>query len=203
LTYFRNLVDHDKYGEPELLKETLGLSYNPKYENLLELIPFDQFEFDQAHPPMRGSRGLVYKASWKRPHKTGLPPRDDLVVVLKTVQVTSEKEREAIFKEVGIEECIKLGVSTNFMTQLDVNFSALQGQVINVTEFYGVTLGKQFPVDGNEVFLVSEYARLGLAEPFLERSMTGESADWEMILRSIWNVASGLNVLHTHGVLHR
>jgi serine/threonine protein kinase len=89
------------------------------------------------------------------------------------------------------------------MTQLDVNFSALQGHVVNVTEFYGVTFGEQFPGAGNEVFLVSEYARLGLAEPFLERSMIGERGDWEMILRSIWNVASGLNVLHTHGVLHR
>jgi hypothetical protein len=96
------MVDHHRYGEPELLKETLGLNYNPKYENLLELIPFNQFEFDQAHPPMRGSRGLVYKASWKRPQKTGLAPRDDLEVILKTVQVTSEKEKEAIFKEVGI-----------------------------------------------------------------------------------------------------
>jgi hypothetical protein len=84
LTYFRNLVDHHIYGESQLLKETLGLSYNPKYESLLELIPFNQFEVDQAHPPMRGSLGLVYKASWKRPHKAGLPPPDDLKVALKT-----------------------------------------------------------------------------------------------------------------------
>jgi hypothetical protein len=99
LTYFRNLVDHHRYGEPELLKETLGLSYNPKYENLLELIPFHQFEIDREHPPMRGSRGLVYKATWKRLQKTGLAPRDDLKVVLKTVQVILETEKEAIFKE--------------------------------------------------------------------------------------------------------
>jgi len=98
LKYFRNLVDHHRYGEPELLKETLGLSYNPKYENLLELIPFNQFEIDRGHPPMRGSRGLVYKATWKRLQKTGLAPRDDLKVVLKTVQVISETEKEVIFK---------------------------------------------------------------------------------------------------------
>lgn len=99
LKYFRNLVDHHRYGEPELLKETLGLSYNPKYENLLEFIPFHQFEIDQEHPLMRGSRGLVYTATWKRPQETGLAPRDDLKVVLKTVQVILETEKEAIFKE--------------------------------------------------------------------------------------------------------
>jgi len=84
-----------------------------------------------------------------------------------------------------------------------VNFSALQGTVVNVTDFYGVTQGEQLPGSGNVIFLVSEYALLGPAEPFLEKSLTGETSDWEMILRSIWNAASGLNVLHTHGVLHR
>jgi hypothetical protein len=115
LTYFRNLVDRHTYGEPERLKETLGLRYNPKYENLLELIPFNQFEFDQEHPPMRGSRGLVYKASWKRPQKIGLAPRADLKVVLKTVQVTSEKEKEGIFKEVLI--CCVLRLELVLMLQ--------------------------------------------------------------------------------------
>ena len=47
LTYFRNLVDRHRYGEPERLKETLGLRYNPKYENLLELIPYNQFDLKQ------------------------------------------------------------------------------------------------------------------------------------------------------------
>lgn len=75
--------------------------------------------------------------------------------------------------------------------------------MVNVTEFYGVTYGERLQGGGNEVFIVSEYALLGQAEPFLEKSMTGETSDWEMILRSIGNAASGLNVLHTHGVLHR
>ena len=98
---------------------------------------------------------------------------------------------------------IEVGACANAVTQLDVNFSALQGHVVNVTEFYGVTQKEQELGGGNEIFIVSEYALLGPAEHFLETSMTGNVSDWEMILRSIWNIASGLNVLHDHRVLHR
>jgi hypothetical protein len=106
LNYFRNLVDAHALGARPPLEEELGLGYKPEYENLLRLIPFNEFQFDPEHQPMYGSRGVVYRATWAQHNRVAQPPIDSVEVVLKVISTDLSEERDVIFQEVYIRTFI-------------------------------------------------------------------------------------------------
>jgi hypothetical protein len=67
--YFRRIVDDYRYGRVSMLKGILGFEHTwPKYEGLLEVIPFG--EMSNVDPnPLAGRNGIVYRAEWICPQK--------------------------------------------------------------------------------------------------------------------------------------
>ena len=76
ISYFRALVEHKIQGLGLPLASMLGLHFQPKYENLLALIPDNQIVSVKRSPLGEGERGVVYKGVWS--HRRGLG--DDIFV---------------------------------------------------------------------------------------------------------------------------
>lgn len=78
---------------------------------------------------------------------------------------------------------------------------------MRMVKFLGITRSpadlqdSKLPPD--TIFLVSEFAFEGDGDKLVERVLKGTPQDWDMILRFVSDIASGLNDIHSHGVLHR
>ncbi|KAI9684106.1 MAG: Interferon-induced, double-stranded RNA-activated protein kinase [Trizodia sp. TS-e1964] len=190
--YFRNIVNRHKFGLPTLLKESLGIKYEPKCERVAELIPFDQFEVDKDQTPINGSHGYIYKAVWKEPHKIAKQSCYGEWVVLKSICFQNRDDLDSIFRE------------------LDAHMSALEGD-LRFTKFHGITCpGETLPSGSpfgeemqNRIFIVSDCALVGPADEYIKANLSGGEPDWALIIHFIWNLAEGLVSIHSKGAVHR
>jgi len=167
----------------------LDLNFQPKFEDLLEAIPFTQFKIS-SDPPMRGSRGVVFRGMMQNMERF---PTGDPQVALKAISDATPEDVSDIMRE------------------LDATFTALQGFTVRAVKFIGVTKSPPRIPDtcplpsnfGNTLFLVSEYALEGSGFECVQRVLKGVDQDWDPILRFIGDLASGLNSIHSRGVIHR
>lgn len=78
----------------------LGIHFQPKYENLLALIPHSQISKIDPVPLGEGERGVVYRAVWS--HQAGFGG-DTLVhndVALKSIKIQGNSDLQSFIKEV-------------------------------------------------------------------------------------------------------
>jgi len=108
LRWFRREVDSHVTGNSltPVMKEILGENYQPRYEGLLDLIPFEEFTDIQLKPLGHGRYGEVIAATWHRPRSMEHKQAREIAVVLKRVLPNlklSERERKRkFFHEVQI-----------------------------------------------------------------------------------------------------
>lgn len=67
-----------------LLSEVMGQNFQPKYENLLTLIPWEQITYVDPQPIGHGDRGVVCKGVWSCPKTTFNQPAAKIDVALRT-----------------------------------------------------------------------------------------------------------------------
>jgi serine/threonine protein kinase len=76
-----------------------------------------------------------------------------------------------------------------------------------MVKFLGITRSpanlKNSKLPPDTLFLVSEFGLEGDGRELVKRCLNGTPQDWDMILRFVGDIASGLNDIHSHGVLHR
>jgi len=76
-----------------------------------------------------------------------------------------------------------------------------------MVKFLGITRSpaglKNSKLPPDTLFLVSEFALEGDGRELVRRCLNGTPQDWDMILRFAGDIASGLNDIHSRGVLHR
>jgi len=98
--FFRGFVENKIQGRKESLPDVLGLHFQPKYENLLTLIPHSQISKIDPVPLGEGERGVVYRAVWS--HQAGFGD-NTLVhsdVALKSIKVQGTLDLQRFMKEV-------------------------------------------------------------------------------------------------------
>jgi hypothetical protein len=109
LTYFRNLVEAHASGTLDApdVREIIGLdaSYQPAFKHSLRLIPEGELhDIAWERPLGKGSNGMVYSASWRKPGGVLKPSApSEVEVVLKDVKSrfgTSQESRKKLIKEV-------------------------------------------------------------------------------------------------------
>ncbi|KAH8745587.1 kinase-like domain-containing protein [Hyaloscypha finlandica] len=194
---FRNWLqrelDRRSGREQKQLKEAMGLQYNPKYENLLDLIPAE--EITRVYPDAlgEGARGTVYHATWHRPKRVGDLEAKNLEVALKK------------FK--GDEES-NLG---RFIKELDATFAVVQGWGVRVVQLYGILRTPQHHDPGSPLsvlptgtfFLVTEFCEKGSLLEYLKEVLKGDVTDWKIIISAVAELSTGLRELHKHNVVHK
>lgn len=96
--YFRNLVNSIPHPQDENIVDVLGLDFQPRFQHLLNMIPFHQMT---RPTPLshQGSRGTVHRASWSRPQSIGTPAAK-LGVVLKSIKVHEDDDMRHFIREV-------------------------------------------------------------------------------------------------------
>jgi hypothetical protein len=99
LEYFRTLANEANEASKESLQTAIGLNFQPRFENLLKLIPFEQIVHVDPSP-MRGAHGAVFRATWARPASIGVANAEIRKVALKTVNTADGLDRNKIFHEV-------------------------------------------------------------------------------------------------------
>lgn len=99
LNYFRRIVDDYRYGRVSMVEEILGFeNTRPKYEGLLEVIPFS--EISNVDPnPLGGSNGIVYRAEWLCPRKINMAAPERRPVALKTLRTRGVEESRDFLME--------------------------------------------------------------------------------------------------------
>lgn len=103
---FRNWLQREvdgRYGrELQQLKDVMGLRYNPKYENLLDLIPAEEITSVDLEALGEGARGKVYHATWHRPKRVGDLKAKKLEIALKKFKRDEKSDLESFVKEVSV-----------------------------------------------------------------------------------------------------
>src|SRR5262245_40497794 len=100
LQYFRNIIDDIRFGRPRPLSKVLGSHFQPKYKNLLNLIPFEQISYIDPTPIGAGSRGIIHQAVWLCPQKIDMWGVQEIDVALKSVTVQGPQNLERFMQEV-------------------------------------------------------------------------------------------------------
>jgi hypothetical protein len=100
LKYFRGIANSALFPEAPKLTDLLNSHYQMKFENLLNLVPFEQISYVDPKPLGRGVRGVVYRAVWSCPGKVNMPSAQEITVALKSVKVHGDKDLSWFMKEV-------------------------------------------------------------------------------------------------------
>jgi hypothetical protein len=100
--YFRRFVDDHRYGTPLQLRDVLGNEFDPSYEELLNIIPFEQFVNIDRNSLGSGARGSVYRATWKCPRKIDMIEDEERPVALKMIRGEHEESDAVFLREVSL-----------------------------------------------------------------------------------------------------
>ena len=95
------MIEHKIQGRSESLSSALGLHFQPKFENLLTLIPHSQIVVVDPKPLGEGERGVVYKAVWSRPQNLRVDKPVEVQVALKLVKIHGNSDLKPFMKEVS------------------------------------------------------------------------------------------------------
>lgn len=223
--HFSRQVDWIRSNSAEVLRDIMGPSFDPKYEELLlNVIPLVQITAIDPIPLGHGERGIVYKGVWSR-QPGMIYPAEDIHVALKVMRTPSEEGVKRFFKEVRDSGC-RLSLYRTYrlmLPQLDADLKALReaGTSRQVIQLFGIskTTSKQreasrpegwtnnaSPTDilpDNAFILVMEYAKFGSLTNYLGETLIGDISDWERIFEVLKDLAISVWDLHKSGIIHR
>jgi len=114
LRWFRREIDQrTSIVGNESMRTILGENYNPRYERLLQFLPFEQFR--DVTPLGHGSYGAVYAASWNRPQSFEHKKEEIVPVILKrvlpTLKLSDRQKLEKFLHEVCFPSLRKINNS--------------------------------------------------------------------------------------------
>jgi hypothetical protein len=118
--YFRGLVQGKIQGRKDSLSDVLGSRFQPRYSNLLNLIPPLQITHVDPKPLGEDDRGLVYKAIWSHQHGIADISLVHDEVVLKSIKVDGS-ETTKFLKEV----CTHASRNSNKVQFIDMKRSLI------------------------------------------------------------------------------
>jgi hypothetical protein len=100
LRWFRVEADFARnIAQTEGLRQILGENYQPRYERLLNSIPFEELKDIQTKPLGHGKYGAVLAATWHRPRSIEHKQPKAIPVVLKRILTTLKmSERQKLRK---------------------------------------------------------------------------------------------------------
>ena len=101
ILYFRSLIEQRIQGRTEQLRDALGIHFQPRYQNLLTLIPCSQISRICGKSIGEGQRGVVYRGVWSRPAGIGLSGPENVPVALKSIKVQSPHDLHTFLIEVS------------------------------------------------------------------------------------------------------
>jgi hypothetical protein len=217
--FFRGLVENKIQGRTESLPEVLGMNFQPKYENLLTLIPHSQISKIDPVPLGEGERGVVYRAVWS--HQAGFGD-NTLVhndVALKSIKIQGTADLEKFIKEVititfVIDINYILFQFSDIYIQLDSTFSATSGdRTASITKLRGIlkipsysdlnASSPCFTLPENRFFLVLDYAIHGGLKQYLLKTLKGTIDDWQILIGFMGDIVNGLTRIHERKIVHR
>ena len=101
IQYTRRFVDQCIYGAPPPISDVLGTTtFNPKFRDLLNVIPIEQIVSVEALPIGTGARGTVYKGIWRCPRKIHMEAEEERPVALKVMHGGDIAARTKFLQEV-------------------------------------------------------------------------------------------------------
>ncbi|KAL2037038.1 hypothetical protein N7G274_010165 [Stereocaulon virgatum] len=201
--HFSQIMDRLRFGSPKKLHEILGLEDPLKYEQLVNVIPWQQLVSVNPDPIDEGKRGIVYKAVWKCPQMSDMPGPEEVTVVLKAMKASDPNYLKRFFQELDASLALlrraNIGGMRFFGVMKTPSLSVNDSQSTSDSLFYKNIA--RLPKD--TLFLVSKYATEGNLFQHLTNTLTGIMEDWKLLVYLMMCVAVNISKYHQANIVHR
>jgi len=98
ILHFCKVMDRIRFDDFAALRASLRLDIDPQYEDIVDIIPFEQITSVETEPIGRGERGIVYKGTWSCPQKTSMASPKNISVAIKAITSTLDSEKRFLQK---------------------------------------------------------------------------------------------------------